>query len=256
MDGLLISSSPGKPINISATMTHHKPKHNTTTSTKHKDVQRYGVWFARPIKYRVEYAGDDAFSPHIYLKFSDASQDDFEAAINIKSGKGDETRLVYWISESLDPSFVSDFKDLEPGFQSLEGNAKGLDYLRDRKLFVQSTGKILPHDIPGKKNDIIDYLTPLLDRSIKEKATIYIFGSQYKDGTGIHDVHMNQGSLPQFDSGVQQDGALFFHFEEAEGDGEWVGVFLAFASQRVPTDEKTGWPLKDAKSWVEILEKK
>ena len=45
---------------------------------------------------------------------------------------------------------------------------------------------------------------------------------------------MNQGSLPRFDNGFAQDGAIFFHFP----DGHWVGVFLAFASQAVKTNAK------------------
>jgi uncharacterized protein YukJ len=44
---------------------------------------------------------------------------------------------------------------------------------------------------------------------------------------------MNQGSLPQFENGVYEDGALLFEFE----DGHWEAVFLAFASQRIPTDD-------------------
>lgn len=218
-----------------------------------KDIQRYGVWFARPINYCVEYEEDDPESPHIYLKFQDKSQKEFKAAINIKSRDKKESRLVYWINKNVDASVIDDFKNLKPGYHSLEGNPKGLDYLRDNRrgeLFDEKSGILLEHDIPGKDNDIIDKLKPLLDRSIKEKATIHIFGSKYKDSLGIHEVHMNQGSLPRFSNGVQQDGALLFHFEQPS---EWVGVFLAFASQRVPTDDETGQPLKNAESWAKKL---
>lgn len=62
---------------------------------------------------------------------------------------------------------------------------------------------------------------------------------------------MNQGSLPKFENGVYRDGGIFFHFEE---DDSWVGVFLAFASQRVPTDDETGLPLPGSKSLAEMLQ--
>jgi uncharacterized protein YukJ len=48
--------------------------------------------------------------------------------------------------------------------------------------------KVLPHDRPGEKNDILDELEPILDKAINEKARIYLFGSQFKDRGGIHNV--------------------------------------------------------------------
>jgi uncharacterized protein YukJ len=230
----------------------------STSAPKNKPVKNYGVWHARPVEYRTERDSDDPNSPHIYLTFRDKSQEDFEAAINIKSGDKKESRLVYWINEGLDASVIKDFEGLSPGFHSLSGK-KGLDYLRDEGLFVEEEGLVLPHDIPGRDNDIIDKLTPLLDRAINEKATIYIFGSKYPEPPrrgslrGLHEVHQNQGSLPKFSNSVQTDGALIFHFEEADEGKGWVGVFLAFASQRKPTDDKTGLALPDSKSWAEIL---
>lgn len=226
-----------------------------SSNVKSDTVKDYGVWFARPISYKVEYKEDDDEDPHIYLTFRDKSQKNFKAAINIKSGDTKDTRLAFWLNKSLDPSVISDFKDLKPGFHSLEGNAKGLDYLRDTNLFDHSTGRILPHDIDGPNNDIIDVLTPHLDRSINERATIYIFGSRFNTKDGLHDVHMNQGSPPRYAHGVQQDGALLFHFEEGR-DGkadEWVGVFLGFASQRTTTDDRSGLEVPGAKSWANIL---
>lgn len=230
----------------------------TSGTAKNKPVKNYGVWHARPIEYGTDRDSNDPNSPHIYLTFRDKSQEDFEAAINIKSGDKKESRLVYWINEEMDASVIKDFKDLSPGFHPLDGK-KGLDYLRDKGLFVAQDGLVLPHDIPGKDNDIIDKLTPLLDRSIKEKATIYIFGSKYPEPPrrgslqGLHEVHQNQGSLAKYSNSVQTDGALVFHFEEAEDSGEWVGVFLGFATQRRPTNDRTGLALPDSESWAEIL---
>lgn len=62
---------------------------------------------------------------------------------------------------------------------------------------------------------------------------------------------MNQGSLPRYANGVHQDGGLFLYFED---DGHWEGVFLAFASQKVPTYDDTGKPKHGAKELVEIIQ--
>jgi uncharacterized protein YukJ len=223
--------------------THH-------SSTYRKQVQNYGVWFCRPVKYIAEREKDDSRSPHINLTFHDKSSTSFQAAINVKS-IGEESRLVYWFNNELDASILDPYKDLSLGFHPLTGEHNGLDFIRQQGLLTFQDGVLLEHDVPGKDNDVIDKLTPLLDRSIKEKATIYIFGSRFTDRKGIHNIHMNQGSLPKFENGVYRDGAIFFHFEE---DDSWVGVFLAFASQRVPTDDVTGLPLPGSKSLAEMLQ--
>jgi uncharacterized protein YukJ len=94
------------------------------------------------------------------------------------------------------------------------------------------SGLVLTQDIPGRDNDILDKMKPILDNAIDNSETTFIFGSSF--GSGIHNVHMNQGSLPRFDNGVYSDGALLFKFN----DGHWEAVFLSFASQRLPTDSE------------------
>jgi uncharacterized protein YukJ len=222
------------------------------SSAKWKPVKNYGVWHARPVEYRVEYNEDDSRDPHIFLTFHDESQDDLTAAINIKSTSKGESRLVYWMNDNLDSSILRDFKDLPLGWHKLDGK-KGLDYLRDDGLLGKKKGIVLPHDIPGENNDIIEALTPHIERSCNEKATVYIFGAKFNDHQGLHEVHQNQGSLPRYSNSVQKDGALIFHFEEADAGKQWVGVFLAFASQKQPTDNEKGLAKKDSKSWAEIL---
>jgi uncharacterized protein YukJ len=211
-----------------------------------KSVKNYGVWFCRPVEYYVDGAEDR--TPHINLTFKDKSSASFKAAINVKSN-GKESRLVYWFNDNLDASILDKYKDLSLGFHPLSGK-NGLDFVRTQGLLVFEEGILLPYDEPGNDNDVVDKLTPLLDRSIKEKATIYIFGARFGDGQGIHDIHMNQGSLPKFENSVYTDGAIFFHFEE---DETWKGVFLAFASQKVPTGDD-GLPLPDSKSLADMAE--
>jgi uncharacterized protein YukJ len=205
-------------------------------------VKNYGVWVAKPVSYIAETKEVDSKSPHIILKFKNSLTQGFKrqftAAINVKS-IGEESRLVYWFVENLPQAFTDNLKQYDPGFHLLEEG--GLDYWRDELPDLQA-GTVLNHDIEGPNNDILDKVVPILDRAIEDEATVYIFGSQFPRRDGIHDIHMNQGSLPRFDNGVHQDGGLFFEFS----DGHWEAIYLAFASQRLPTDDNTGLPTDDA----------
>ena len=75
------------------------------------------------------------------------------------------------------------------------------------------------------------------DRSPEQGVPDTVFG--FTPGNGTHDIHMNQGNIPRFEShdGVWRDGALLFAFPSAR---QWVAVFLAFQSQAWHTDDRTG----------------
>jgi len=66
--------------------------------------------------------------------------------------------------------------------------------------------------MPGPNNYILDKLDPILNDAIDQKSTAYIFGRPY--GSGIHDIHMNQGRLPSYSNGIYEDGALLFKFDD------------------------------------------
>jgi uncharacterized protein YukJ len=212
-------------------------------------VENYGVWVAKPVSFIAQTEKDDKKSPHITLSFKNSLTEGFKrqftAAINVKS-IGEESQLVYWLVKDIPQAFTDSLKEFDPGFHLLEEG--GLDYWRD-ELPDLKVGIILEHDIPGPNNDILDKVKPTLTSAINDHATVYIFGSQFPRTDGIHDIHMNQGSLPRFDNGVRQDGGIFFEFS----DGHWEAIYLAFASQRLPTDDETGLPTLDAKSLAEIV---
>jgi uncharacterized protein YukJ len=204
---------------------------------------------------KAERANIDDKSPHLQLTFTDDAGD-HRAAINVKSADKHDSRLVYWLNRKLQLTITDDFQNLNPGFHALHGK-NGLDYIRQKLLKIED-GAVLPHDIPGPNNDILDELIPILKDGIHHKATIYLFGSMFADhgatsgpDTGMHNIHMNQGSLPQFDNGTYQDGALFLYFDH---DDHWEGVFLGFASQRIPTWDDSGKPKHDAQELVDIIE--
>lgn len=232
-------------------------------------IPHYGVWACTPTRYTAETEKQDPKSPHIYLHFTDDSSSNkkLEAAINVKSTDKD-TRLVFWLNRNFAHPITERLSQLELGFHlaqstnstsSVHGNhsshghsrrqestLQGLDYIRTKGLVDIQTGRVLPHDIPGPNNDILDELDPILTDAINKKATAYIFGSSY--GSGIHDIHMNQGSLPGYDNGIYEDGAVLFRFD----DGHWEAVFLAFASQKIPTNDQ-GEAESNSQSLADIL---
>ncbi|KAK9249978.1 DUF2278 family protein [Lipomyces tetrasporus] len=221
--------------------------------------ETYGVWVARAKSFTAEGADIDPSSPHIHLKFADglnsSSSAPYTAAINVKS-QSIESRLVYWLIRDFRHPITHKLADLDFGFRLIpesERKVEGLalDYIRGN-LLQNRDGKLLPHDVPGPDNDIIDSLEPILTSAIDRKATIYLFGSQFsprKDG--IHEVHMNQGSLPRFPNGVWSDGGLILRFSD---DGHWEAIFLAFASQAIHTDDINGKPLPGSLTFAEYLE--
>lgn len=220
-------------------------------------VPHYGVWAGKPTRYIAEEPGDP--TPHIELFFTDDSSRERRAAINVKSS-GDESRLVFWSSDNFTHSITDRLSKLDLGFYLVQDShhyryrhyhsehldLSGIDYYRMNNVLDFRSGLVLQYDIPGRDN-IVDKIRPILDNAIDDSATTFIFGSSF--GSGIHNVHMNQGSLPQFDNGVYSDGALLFQFN----DGHWEAVFLAFASQRLPTDDE-GMPKRGSQTLLEMLE--
>jgi uncharacterized protein YukJ len=210
-----------------------------------RHVKNYGVWKAQPVTFNVDGPGDK--TPHIQLYFQD-DDGQHRAAINVKSS-GAESRLVYWLNRDLKTTVTDRFDRLDIGFHRINGE-EGLDYYRDDGLIDFKRGRALPSNQKGPNNDIIDQIVPILQDAIDGNATIYFFGAMFNDRneSGIHDIHMNQGSLPKFENGVNQDGGFFVQYEN-----HWEGVFLAFASQRLPTDNDTGLAKSGAIDLVDWL---
>ncbi|GFF26696.1 uncharacterized protein YukJ [Aspergillus udagawae] len=237
-------------------------------------IDDYGVWKAYPVHYVVEHDEDDSRSPHLSLYYDDSGKYRkegtegnlrrtgkeitglFRAAINIKSGDKNDSHLVYWVDHDFNQHPIIDrLRVLEPGFHLLEDTKPSpdgprIDFIRSN-LFNVNSGRVLPHDVEGPDNDIIDVLEPEVRQAIEHRAEVYVFGSRFNTRDGIHDVHMNQGNKGHWkeDDGIFQDGALLIHFTNPD---RWVGVFLGFASQAAHTDDRTGHAIS-SESWSDYL---
>jgi uncharacterized protein YukJ len=209
----------------------------------------YGVWALKPFGYERERHEDDPEDPHMLLYFRDPDKprtvaNKYNVAINVKS-KESPSELVYVLKDPFDhQDTIQKLEALELGFHAATSSLF-LDYERTPHLVDIERGTILAHDVPGRDNDLLDELEPIIQSAIRNQAKVYILGFRYRDGKGIHKVHMNQGSVGSFadQNAVKKDGAIIIHDNEG-----WKAVFLAFASQETPTDDVNGRPKQGAKS--------
>ncbi|KAK4617693.1 hypothetical protein CLAFUW4_12413 [Fulvia fulva] len=213
----------------------------------------YGVWVANPVSYSAQTPKQDSKSPHITLNFTDGSNGG-EAEINVKSTDKD-TRLVYWVNQQSSHPITKSLANLDLGPRTL-GSANNsdlaLDFQRTQPALLHiDKGQVLDSYEKGPNNDILEKLEPILDQAIKEKATMYLYGQSYHDSdgqSGIHDFHMNQGYQKGYSNALYSDGSFFIKFN----DGHWEAVFLAFASQSLPTDD-SGDPTSGAETFEQRL---
>ena len=115
---------------------------------------------------------------------------------------------------------------------------------------------IAPFHMDEPTNDLFAFIEHLITTGFTDKSiTFYAFGERwgptprrrdmffgFLPGSGIHEIHMNQGSRGNFaaNNGVSQDGGLLVHFGETDS---WTAIFFAFQSQDWNTDPRTGDPL-------------
>lgn len=218
-------------------------------------VENYGVWVCKPVRVTAERATEDSESPHIHLfyKNQESDSEEFRASINVKS-LSELSELVFWENNNFQHPIVNKLSDLEPGFQEVPSEVGGvaLDYIRGNLMSLDE-GQILPHDLPEERDDIIDYVMPVLQSAIDRNTNVYLFGEPYSNQRGIHNIHMNQGSAGRFTSsnGVYQDGGIIIHFLNED---RYAAIFLAFASQAVHTDDLGGNALPESKNFKELLD--
>ena len=219
-------------------------------------LKSYGVLAGRALERRREGATD---TPHYQLRLRTGDGSDFRVAVNVESQES-PSELLYLVDENLEHPATATLTGVD-GWHALPSAPGGssLDYIR-ANLFDQAAMRSLPPDVTGPDNDLADLLDHYVQRAIADPtAQVYAFGERwgpesipdkvfgFAPGTGVHDIHMNQGNSAGFarDDGVWQDGGLLLHFPSA---ARWVGVFLAFQSQRWHTDDRTGHALDLAPS--------
>ncbi|HTY28528.1 MAG TPA: DUF2278 family protein [Mycobacterium sp.] len=122
-----------------------------------------------------------------------------------------------------------------------------MDYVK-APLFDFALGRALPPSGSANADDLQDLLTLYLEQCKAAEGELYAFGVKFDrnlhkpidaefgntDGLhGVHEIRMNQGNVGAHahDNGRFRDGGLLLSFAD-----RIMGVFLAFQTQRVPTD--------------------
>ena len=169
----------------------------------------------------------------------------WDVAINVGTNDADDL-LQYRLLFDFHHELKTTLAQAEAGFHDLTKLNKlpALDFLRSDVL--AETGNWRDSDVmDGSEHpEPVASLKRLLLRAKQDQFDVYIFGRTYTSGgSGIHDIHMNQGSGSQRfrNNGVNdhndhndiwQDGAVLVDL----GPLGWAAYFTAFTQQTVPTD--------------------
>lgn len=204
----------------------------------------YGVLRGHPDRYKRE---DNASTPHLQIRVLEDGGQPWRIAVNVQSDTG--SNVAFWVVDPLigEPVLAS-LPGLASGFSPAAPTADhALDYVK-APLFDFTLGRVLPPTGNANSDDLQDLLSLYLDQCKAAGGELYAFGAKFDqnlhkpidvefgnlDGLhGIHDIHMNQGNVGQHagDNAVFHDGGIILKFPD-----RFLGLFLGFQTQRVPTD--------------------
>ena len=125
--------------------------------------------------------------------------DKWDVAINVGTNDADDL-LKYKLIFDFRHSIIQTLAAAEAGSQDLTGQSAlpALDFLRSDLL--ANTGKWRDSDVMDGSDAVepVATLGRLLSKAHRETLDAYVFGRFFKEGGGIHDVHLNQGSKSGF----------------------------------------------------------
>lgn len=204
----------------------------------------YGVLRGHPDRYKRE---DNVSTPHLQIRVLEDGGQPWRIAVNVQSDTG--SNVAFWVVDPLigEPVLAS-LPALASGFSAAASTADhALDYVK-APLFDFTLGRVLPPSGHANSDDLQDLLSLYLDQCKAAGGELFAFGARFDqnlhkpidvefgnlDGLhGIHDIHMNQGNVGQHagDNAVFHDGGIILKFPD-----RFLGLFLGFQTQRVPTD--------------------
>ncbi len=217
-------------------------------------LQQYGVLRGHVDVFKRE---DDLSTPHLQIRVVDGRNQAWRVPVNVLSA--DQSRLIFHRADPLQGhALLAALPQVAAGFTLLPPSARAatsaLDYFR-APLFDWPTGVAIPPSGPGADDDLQDVLVTYLKQLHDQGGELFAFGAKFPEPgrppdprpidrefhtvQGVHDIHMNQGNPNPGsfakDNGVFQDGGLILKF-----GSRYVGLFLRFATQWLPTDKVTG----------------
>jgi hypothetical protein len=161
---------------------------------------------------------------HIYLQTPAGIA---ECAVDVSTPEG---MPVDYLVASLAEKRLKTITKLSDGPHTLTSDKKSgaLDYVRAKYLKASDED-----DFQRAKADAtLDELEAMLEKSKR----VFVFGSPYTNGLGIHDVHLNQGdpagSMWYAANGIWQDGGVI-----VRSKSKVRGFFTKFVNQTLDTDD-------------------
>jgi uncharacterized protein YukJ len=207
------------------------------------------------------HGADQETQYHMHITLSAGDGTPWDCAINVGTNQENDLLRYRMVSNFSHPICVQ-LQQAAPGYTDLTGQSAlpALDFLRSDILTAgNGTGDWQNSDVMnnGVMNSTTEFqpvaaLNAALDKAFDTRADVYAFGRTYTGGdSGIHDIHMNQGSTGAHfrndgtddtdHNDIWQDGALLINYP----DGSWAAYFTAFTQQMVPTDDQ-GNPKPDS----------
>lgn len=193
-----------------------------------------------------DYDHDPKGGKHLQLHVRENGTD-HRVAVNVHSANQPDELLFHKVAPLTHP--ITALLDETPDghHDLLDGRHKGLrlDYIAGGFGLCRAQMKVVPFIEPSENGTLKSILETLLADVLSKPGDhrVFAFGEPwgpehrrrdryfgFLPGRGIHDVHMNQGSIGPHrnDNRERQDGALILR----SADHTWIGVFLAFQTQR------------------------
>jgi len=129
------------------------------------------------------------------------------------------------------PSFPVPLERLADGWHALESRpgTGAVDYYRSPELQPPASDASSPAWTSGTGARAFRALEPLL----RQCRRIFVFGEPFRHGSGVHNIHQNQGDPPHSrwrrENGTWQDGAIFI----LRHDGTFAAFLCKFKTQKV-----------------------
>jgi uncharacterized protein YukJ len=204
------------------------------------ELKAYGVLKAR----LVETSRPTGAAPHYQIR-AVAAGDHYRIAFNTRSQLA-PTELRVAIIERFQHRITSELRMLREGRTPVSSDSrKGLDYIRGglfhiretRFLGVSEISEQFDHALHEAMNDSGSWLYAFGEFWGPEPARDKFFG--FTPGRGVHDLHLNQGNRPPFntDDGIYQDGGLLI---EIPSQNKWWAIFAMYQTQSLTTNNATG----------------
>ncbi|MFL5615266.1 MAG: DUF2278 family protein [Gemmatimonadaceae bacterium] len=179
--------------------------------------------------------------------YVDTPAGQYECAVDVSTPSG--IQVQYRVVHNLNPNQFAALA-LTDGWHALVSSSSSgaLDYIRSPMLHG-FTGclTVIASPIIDFFNSILraifeawtpstgDNALDVMDSLLTVGGKVYVFGAPYTTGSGVHDIHLNQGDPPgQFQhlDGTWQDGGTIIH----RPNGEMVAFLTKFSTQSLNTD--------------------